>query len=213
MAATVAAYQNGDPSAFRSRSNETTLAFNDPQNSNVGGHAADVRAFPGDTSADDNNFGTAARATFNVTAANAGRYTIVVNSDDGFRFRILKSDGTALTPIPTGNTQVDAASGGLIPSGGADACCTDFVGKYDLPTGNYTLEVIQNEIGGGAGLVVYGAQGDFGSFDPAVFQLIGQNLDQQVPVPAGLQLTPEPGTFALLGVGGIAALLRRRRAA
>jgi uncharacterized protein (TIGR03382 family) len=215
MASTIAAYQNGDPSAFRSRSNETTLAFNDPQNANNGSHAADARTYPGDTGVDDNNFGTAARATFNVTAANAGRYTFVVYPDDGFRLRILKSDGTTITPIPGSNTAIDTASGGLTSSGGLDNCCQDFLGKFDVPAGNYTLEMISNEIGGGAGLFVYGAFGNFDAFDPQAFQLVGLNLDQQVAVPAGLQLVaaPEPGTLALAGVFGLAALMRRRRTA
>ena len=213
MAATIAAYNNGAPSANRSHSTEPTLAFNDPQNSNVGGHGADVRAFPGDTAADDNNFGTGARAPLTIAAANAGRYTIIVNSDDGFRFRILDNLGNPLTPIPGGNTMVDVGSGGLIPSGGIDACCQDFVGKYDLAAGNYTMEVIQNEMGGGAGLVVYGAMGDLNGFDPNSFQLIGQNLDTTVPVPGGLQLVPEPGTLGALSLLVVGGLLRRRRAA
>src|SRR5205085_11185126 len=73
MAATIAAYNNGSPDAPRSHSTEPTLAFNDPQNSNVGGHGADVRPFPGDTAADDNNFGTGARAPLTIAAGNGGR--------------------------------------------------------------------------------------------------------------------------------------------
>src|SRR5207237_7559378 len=98
----------------------------------------------------------------------------------------------------------------LIPAGGPDGCCTDFIGKYDLGVGNYTLEVISNEMGGGAGLTVYGAQGDFNAID-ANFGLIGQ----AGTIPGGLQLVavPEPTTMALFGVGAIAALARRRRTA
>ena len=55
-------------------------------------------AFPGDTAADDNSFGTGARAPLTIAAGNGGRYTIIVNSDDGFRFRILDNLGNPVTP-------------------------------------------------------------------------------------------------------------------
>ena len=118
-----------------------------------------------------------------------------------------------MTPIAGGNTIVDVGSGGLIPSGGIDACCQDFVGKYDLAPGSYTMEAIQNEMGGGAGFVVYGAMGDLNGFDPNSFQLIGSNIDTTVPVPGGLQLVPEPGTLGALSLVVVGGLLRRRRAA
>jgi len=217
MAATIAAYNNGAPAAFRSHTTEPTLAFTDPDPNagNTGSHGADARTFPGDTpGVDDNNFGTAAKTTFTVTAADAGRYTIAVYTDDGFRFRILNG-ATALAPIAGTNAGVDAATNGLIPNGNPDGCCTDYFGKWDLAAGTYTLEAINNEMGGGAGLLVYGAKGDFNSFDSDIFQLIGANITATTNTPAGLQLVaaPEPGTIGVLAIGAIAGLARRRRTA
>jgi hypothetical protein len=219
MASAIAAYNNGAPAAFRSHTNEPTLAFTDPTNPNAGSHGADRRAdYPGDTpNVDDDNFGTAARAPLSIIPADAGRYTINVFSDDGFRFRILDSTGNPLTAIAGPNTQLndsnaDGINDALIPGGGIDACCADFIGKYDLAAGNYTMEVITNEQGGGSGLFVYGAFGDFNGFDPTAFQLLGANIDTTTSLPPGLQLVPEPGSAGLLAVGALGLLRRRRRA-
>jgi len=214
MAATIAVYNDNVPfPAFvRSHTTEPTIAFNDPQNPNNGSHGGDARTFPGDTAVDNDNFGAAARATFTVTAADAGKYTIMVYTDDGFRFRMLNG-ATALTPTAGPNSTVDGTNG-LVPSNSPDGCCTDYFGQYDMAAGTYTMEVINNEIGGGAGLFVYGAKGAFTSFDPDIFQLLGANIPATINTPAGLQLVaaPEPGTFAVLGIGAIAVLARRRRA-
>ena len=190
----IARYNNNAPSGDFLRTVEPTVAFQDPQNPNTGGHTP-VRDFPGDTAINDDNFGGAGRVTLTIAAADAGRYTFLVYSDDSERFRILDSTGT---PIPLmgfaggagvfgADTNGDAINDAFQTSG----CCADALGKYDLVAGTYTLEVINNEQGGGAGLFVYGAMGDFNAFDPYAFQLAGENLNQPgTQVPGGLELVP-----------------------
>jgi hypothetical protein len=98
---------------------------------------------------------------------------------------------------------------------------------WGLAEGTYTLGSAFEENGGGAGFYVFGAQGDVplrqadGSFNPQ-FVLLGDSstglvdfmtVEPQVARDAGLQFVaaPEPGTIALLGMGGFGVLVRRRK--
>ena len=208
---------------------QTKINFTDPENQNTGNHSPSAN-FPGNTPADDNNFGAVAKATVTVDAAHAGKYTFVTYTDDGYLFSIRNTTTNTLVDLSRSDNSDVANRDGI---GGNDSlfhdtnCCTDRLGVWDLGVGTYTLETAFNEGGGGSGFYLFGAQGDVprtqadGSFNPQ-FVLIGDpttgqvdftTQDAQVARAAGLQFVaaPEPGSIALLGIAGITALARRRR--
>jgi hypothetical protein len=172
------------------------------------------RAFPNEAGIDENDFATAARGL--LTIDDAGVYTFDVLADDSIRFRLIDSSGNDVDLLGTAggagvggvNTDSDAANDAFRTTG----CCADALGSYDLAAGDYTVEVIMQEGGGGASFALFGAFGQHAGFDPAFFQLVGQNIDTTVTRPAGLQLVPEPGTMALLGIAVCGLLGRRRKA-
>jgi hypothetical protein len=213
---------NGDPIAPRgggtpqvAQATSATINYVDPQNANSGGHGPS-QTFPGDGGGDDNNFSTGAIANLTIPAGRGGHYSYMVYSDDSARLRFINLGTGQTVPIlgVSGNNAAMVDSDGV---NGADAltndgnCCNDIIGRWDLQPGNYRVEIVNNEQGGGAGLFLYGAPGDQTTFDSNVFQLLGENLDV---VPGGLQLVaaPEPGTLGLLAVGTIGFLARRKRA-
>jgi uncharacterized protein (TIGR03382 family) len=106
------------------------------------------------------------------------------------------------------NTDGDGANDAF----GTTGCCADSFGRYMLAPGDYTMEAIFNEQGGGAGFFVYVAKGNYNTFDPNLFQLVGAGENTEVLIPAGLQLVPEPGTASLGLLSALALLSRRRRA-
>jgi hypothetical protein len=202
------------PAVLSTTATVPTVNFQDPQGANTGGHTP-VATFPGDTAADDNNFGGFASATLTLTAADVGRYTFVMYTDDDSRFRLLLGG----VPVPLVGTTVgdvfdsDGVNGN--DTFGTNGCCFDQFGHYDLNTaGVYTIEAAFHEGGGGAGFFLYGTQGDRNSFDPNAFQLLGANTDGatwDTNVPAGLQLIPEPTSVSLLGLAALGLIARRRR--
>jgi len=194
----------------------STIHFNDPQDANNGSHGGDAAAFPNDNAAiDDDNYGAYATTTLTLAAADVGRYTFMLYTDDDSRFRITLGG----TPLPLVGTTVgdqfdsDGVNGN--DQFGTNGCCSDQFGHYDLNTaGVYTIEAAFHEGGGGSGFFVYATQGDRNSFDPAAFQLLGANVNGatwNTNVPAGLQLVPEPGSISLLGLAGVGLMARRRR--
>jgi len=212
------------------KSQQTMINFIDPQGANSGGHNPTAN-FPADTAADDDHFGAVATSTITVDAAHAGKYTFVIYTDDGYLFN-LKNNTTSKLVNLTRSDNSDVADRDL--DGSNDSlfhetnCCADRLGVYDLAAGTYTLTSAFNEGGGGSGFFLFGAQGDVprtqadGSFNPQ-FVLLGDTSTglvdfttqgPQVGRDAGLQVVaaPEPGSIALLGLAGIAALARRRRA-
>jgi hypothetical protein len=191
-----------------------TVNFIDPQGANAGSHGADQANFPGDTGADDNNFGGFAQATLTIAAGDAGRYTFVMYTDDDSRFRIL----LGAVPVPLVGTSVgdvfDSDGAGGNDTFGTNGCCFDQFGHYDLAAGTYTIQAAFHEGGGGAGFFLYGTQGERNTFDPAAFQLLGANTSGatwNTNVPAGLQLVPEPTSISMLGLAAVGLMARRRR--
>lgn len=208
---------------------QTKINFVDPQNPNTGNHNPTAN-FPGDTAADEDHFGAVAKSTITVDAAHAGKYTFVIYTDDGYLFNLKNNTTNQLVDLTRSDNSDTANQDGI---GGNDSlfhdtnCCADRLGVYDLAAGTYTLTSAFNEGGGGSGFYLFGAQGDVprtqadGSFNPQ-FVLLGDTTtgqvdfvtqDTQTARDAGLQLVaaPEPGSIALLGLAGIAALARRRR--
>jgi hypothetical protein len=210
--------------------NSATINYVDPEAANDGGHGAS-QIYPGDTSGGtagegDNNFSTGAIATLNIPAGRGGHYTFLTYSDDSSRTRIINNAtglGVALINTSGGvSGGLDSDGDGIKDAyandaldGSAGACCSDILGTYDLQPGDYTIETVSNEQTGGAGHFLFGEFGDATGIN-AGFQLVGQGLDDSVTVnDAGslaLVAAPEPGSIALFGLAGIAALARRRRA-
>lgn len=204
----------GGPPVLVATATVPTVNFHDPQGSNTGSHGADAATFPGDTPADDNAFGGYATTTLTIAAADAGRYTFMMYTDDDSRFRLLLGG----TPVPLVGTTVgdsfDSDGIGGNDQFGTNGCCFDQFGHYDLVAGTYEIEAAFHEGGGGAGFFIYATQGDRNTFDPAAFQLLGANVDGgtwNTDVPAGLQLVPEPGAVSMLGLAAFGLIARRRR--
>jgi len=205
---------NNSPAVLGVTATVPTVNFHDPEGSNTGNHTP-VAVFPGDTPGVDNNdFGGFAQATLTLTAADADRYTFVMYTDDDSRFRILLGG----VPVPlVGRTIGDAFDSDGVngnDSFGTNGCCFDQFGHYDLTAGTYTIEAAFHEGGGGAGFFLYGTKGYRNSFDPAAFQLLGENANGgawTTQVAPGLQLVPEPTSISLLGLAAVGLMARRRR--
>ena len=139
-----------------------SLNYYDPQ-SGGGGHGQTQTPFPGNLAGDDNSFALGARATLTVPAH--GYYTFCILGDDSVRFRIKGSRGWTV-------------SGGALPFALVDGfqtngCCTDVFGQVRLAAGTYEVELVYNEIGGGAYAGVWGARGQHSAFTPAAFTQLG----------------------------------------
>ncbi|MFW6164319.1 MAG: LamG-like jellyroll fold domain-containing protein [Planctomycetota bacterium] len=170
---------------------------NDPQNNGGGGHFGDASKAPflGNVSGNDEDVAFLARSK--VIIPTDGWYTFGFRSDDG---ALLKLVGADFEPrwgaLAFGDTVVFPGNTGDSNTGAAAF----------LEAGEYPAEFLYYERGGGAYVELWAAPGDFSSFDPAAFALVGDTAN------GGLQLTPEPTTLSLLGLGLLAALRRRRRA-
>lgn len=201
------------PAILNTTATVGTVNFRDPQGANTGGHTPEA-IFPGDTGADDNDFGGFATTTLTIAAADVGRYTFVMFTDDDSRFRLL----LAGVPVPlVGTTTGDVFDSDGINGNdtfGTSGCCFDQFGHYDLVAGTYTIEAAFHEGGGGSGFFIYGTQGDRNTFDQNAFQLVGANVDGptwDTNVGPGLQIVPEPGSISVLGLAAVGLLARRRR--
>ena len=118
------------------------------------------RTFPGLTlGVDQDNFVVHATATASIPAA--GDWTFGVNSDDGFWLSV----GGFIMSYPD-------------PRGPSDTLQTF---HFDA-AGDYPLDLIFYECGGGAELEVYAAQGAFGFWDPTNFRLVGDVANGGLPV-------------------------------
>jgi hypothetical protein len=136
---------------------------------NTGGSAnyGSDRTFPGLTlGVDQDNFVLEATATITIPAP--GNWTFGVNSDDGF----MLSVGSFTMSYPD-------------PRGPADTLQT-----FNFPAaGDYPLDLIFYECGGGSEVELYAAQGSFSSWNATNFRLVGDvangGLAVQAPVVSG----------------------------
>jgi hypothetical protein len=184
-----------------------TVNHVDPDN--AGANRGGTVPYPNNAAGDQDNFATF--ATGFMTVNEAGKYTFDILADDSAFFRILDSAGN---PVALSSTTVNAADSNGDSINDAfhndGGCCSDIFGTYDLPLGNYTFELVNNEQGGGASTVLYAALGEWTSFGPQ-FQLLGENINDTLVVSGGLQLVPEPATLGVLALAAAVGLIRRRR--
>ena len=131
---------------------------------NTGGeaHYGNNRTFPGlIMGIEGDNFVTRSIAT--ITIPLAGVWTFGVNSDDGF--------GLSIGSFKMAFTL----------SRGPDDTLQSFV----IPTaGDYPLELVQFQGGGGAGLELFAARGSFGAWDAVNFHLVGDTANGGLAVKA-----------------------------
>lgn len=106
-------------------------------------------AFPNDGPGDDDNF--AIRATGTITIPDSGRWTFGINSDDGARLRI---NGQAVIT----DDRLHAPE--------------DNFGSIQLSAGEHEVELTFFELGGGAEVELFAAEGRFTSFN-SDFRLVG----------------------------------------
>jgi hypothetical protein len=131
-------------------------------NTGGGSHYGNEFTFPGlVVGADQDNF--AVRATATITIPAPGNWTFGVNSDDGFSLTI----GSFTMSYPD-------------PRGPGDTLQT-----FNLPAaGNYALELIFYECGGGSEVELFAAQGTYASWDSTNFRLVGDTAGGGLAVTA-----------------------------
>ncbi len=131
-------------------------------NTSDSAHYGNDNTFPGLTiGVDQDNYVVEATATITIPAA--GDWTFGVNSDDGFMLTL----GNASMSYPS-------------PRGPGDTLQT-----FSFPAaGEYQLDLVFYECGGGSEVELFAAQGSYPSWDPTVFRLVGDTLNGGLAVTA-----------------------------
>ncbi|MDB6078116.1 MAG: hypothetical protein JWO82_1863 [Akkermansiaceae bacterium] len=147
------------------------LNATDPDTNPAGGGVAlPDQAFPGNTSADDNNVVTVAKSRLNITSG--GTYTFQYRGDDGFFLRI-KGAGATATPsfrqvVDSGNRDMSHPNEWFSDNNGGTRAV------IDLPAGTYDLEYVQFENTGGYYYELTAAAGEWPTGTPPNgWQLVG----------------------------------------
>lgn len=144
------------------------LDVGDPQTNGQGGSALTgaVTPFLSNTNGDDNNLATIAKGKISVTQA--GTYTFQVHSDDGFALRVVGQEFQSvngagyLDPVDKSTMTFNVGTG--------DA---NTRGVITLAAGEYDLEFVHFEGGGGAYYEVTSAQGAITDANGAQWTAVG----------------------------------------
>lgn len=140
-------------------------------------------SFAGNTPADDDHFVLAASTTLHITEEDD--YTFGFASDDGASLRILGSVFSSSTRIDTANPANPAHRGDTLIHPGATANSTT-LGVTHLKPGDYPVEFLYYEIGGGAHVEVFAARGARTSLSVQPLSIPNTGLDAaEQPLAAG----------------------------
>jgi len=149
------------------------INFADPQNVGGGKFGGNIPFLGGDPAADDNNFALRATATIKIPAgvAPGNQWTFLVNSDDGFRLRII---GAAFTQVSGTNTTIN---GDTMEHAGTRGSA-DSLGVVTLPPGEYQIELTHFDGTGSSSLELAAAPGSYTAVPTSnsPFRLVGDVL-------------------------------------
>ena len=188
--------------------NVASVNYIDPQTNGVptGSFGADI-PFPGDSGADDNDFAIRGFAELVIPAD--GTYQFGFRGDDGGYIRITGGPDTnggnfaSILANATGLSQIQENGDLLICD-----CLTgdsNTLGESFLAAGTYSIEVGFFERGGGAWFEVFGSGPNSGQM------LLMTGGAAVTPDVDGLQLVPEPSTYAWAILALSAGVIARRR--
>jgi len=163
---------------------------------NTGGHghyAANENSFPGlFIGQDANDYVVNVKAQVEIPSP--GAWTFGVNSDDGFRLTIEGATTTQVTnsATPAGGDTISYPN----PRGPGDT-----LGVFDFPAaGDYQLEIVFYERGGGSCLELFAAQGTFTAWNGTDFHLVGDTASGGLAAEADVVgSSPTEGYGALIG--------------
>lgn len=175
-----------------------------PTQTNAGQVPGDI-AFANDVPlADEDNFAVSATATLKIDSTDVYRFGL--HSDDGGAFRIVGQTGW------TNLRSAGAASiaGDTVRADFATGDANTFA-DIQLAPGDYAIEVMFFEIGGGANFEFLVGDASFGGSGSQSMQLLMAGSPQSIAVDTLYLGIPEPGSAALCALAGL-GLLRRRRA-
>jgi len=186
-----------------------TINYRDPDDGSEWIHDKQMQNFPGTVAGDgaDDNFVLGARGTMHVSQD--GVYTFFTYGDDGSQFRIVGTTDADWIERGTNHSEQWRLST-LADGFKFDGWNADAWGTIDLAVGDYDLELIWQEGGGGAHVGLFAKYGTWGDDNP--FFLLGDpTAIDLAAIPAGLEIVPEPATMILLGLGVTGLAIRRRR--
>ena len=174
------------------------------QDHDLGGGLVDYARRPyllNEFGVDEDNF--AYLATAQVLIPAAGDWTFAVMSGDEFRLTVGDNEFIGVGTLQTGPPILSRASEGALtaaPGGSGETFYFPAPGVYDL-------ELLTLESGFAAFIQLFAAPNHQTSFDPAAFDLVGDELN------GGLMLVPEPssGALLMLAAGWLAGVTRRRQ--
>ncbi len=135
-------------------------------------HYGSDRTFPGlMIGADQENFAIHATGTLTIPAP--GNWTFGVNSDDGFELWIGSDTMSYPNPRSPGDT----------------------LQTFNFPVaGDYDIDLVFYECGGGSEVELYAAQGNYGSWDATHFRLVGDVANGGLSVTAPVVAAGTGGT-------------------